>query len=164
MKPIIYFVIIIFLIICQTNISCNSDNTSKSYPQTNYTIDTSIYHNKEESALSIILESYADSINNSDNKSLPKFLEDSQFDYSKASIWIDLNSPISIRMSIMSKVVNCQSLYNIIKSKNIRYGIKPLKKGNLSFPYSEYSFLELASIRASELKCPGLENQQLNGE
>lgn len=116
-------------------------------------LDSAFIKNKDKSPLDIFIDTYADSINNMQERRLPLFLDDAQFDYHNIGIYSPFHNPLSLRKLIFDRVDNCKSLKVIINSSRNTLKNKPEIQHGIHIEYSEYSFQDLVQKRFKELKC-----------
>lgn len=111
--------------------------------------DSIIYQNGNRS----FVNRYADSLNiHTEGKPLPQFLKDANFDIAHFLYWEHSKQPNSLRYEIMSKVYNQLVLTMITESGDSSYQKLPEAQPEISIPFQNYSFSDLAKIRIEELK------------
>jgi hypothetical protein len=110
-------------------------------------------HNK--TLLELYISNYVDSINNiRDEKQIPHFLTEAQFDYKHSNFWPTPHTPISMRAQVIRRGINCKSLQMIINSQLTSLKNKPKMESNLAPPDIDLSFYELVLKRIEALRCP----------
>ncbi|MCB9056815.1 MAG: hypothetical protein H6549_13255 [Chitinophagales bacterium] len=106
-----------------------------------------------KSALEIYIMEYSDSLNKSDNSSLPFFLFDTQFDYTHSTIWGTSNDALPLRKLIFDEVDNCEVLFKIINNDGNAFKVKPKIQDGYTLAYSDLSIYDFALQRIKELGC-----------
>lgn len=106
--------------------------------------------------IELYITRYVDSLNFASNeKDLPQFLSNCQFDYSNRGAWESFHNPISLRAQIINRITNCRPLQLIVNSSNESFKRKPYIQDNLAPPFIELSFYDLVLKRIKTLNCNG---------
>jgi len=113
--------------------------------------DSSILTRKGNTALDFFLNTYADSLNKLANGELPKFLNNSQFDYEFASISFSSNNFFPLRKQIFDRVTNIQTLEAIVGDTTSKFKIRPVKQYSMDID-SQLTNYELAKLRLIKLR------------